>query len=135
MLSCFSCVQLLATTRLLYPMDFPGKNTGVGCHFLFQGILLTQGWNPCPLHLLHWQPGSSPLVPPGKPSLIGIYLKLHGLPRWHSGKEYTCRCRRCKRCGFSFWVERMPWRRNWQPTPVLLPGKFHGQRSLVGYSP
>ena len=28
-----------------------------------------------------------------------------------------------------------PWRRRWQPTPVLLPGKFHGQRSLVGYSP
>ena len=30
---------------------------------------------------------------------------------------------------------RPPWRRNWQPTPVLLPGKFHGQRSLVDYSP
>ena len=29
----------------------------------------------------------------------------------------------------------MPWRRKWQPTPVLLPGKFHGWRSLVGYSP
>ena len=28
-----------------------------------------------------------------------------------------------------------PWRREWQPTPVLLPGEFHGQRSLVGYSP
>ena len=28
-----------------------------------------------------------------------------------------------------------PWRRKWQPTPVFLPGKFHGQRSLVGYSP
>ena len=30
---------------------------------------------------------------------------------------------------------RFPWRRKWQPTPVLLPGKCHGQRSLVGYSP
>ena len=30
---------------------------------------------------------------------------------------------------------RFPWRRAWQPTPVFLPGKFHGQRSLVGYSP
>ena len=28
-----------------------------------------------------------------------------------------------------------PWRRKWQPTPVFLPGKFHGQRSLAGYSP
>ena len=30
---------------------------------------------------------------------------------------------------------RFPWRRTWQPTPVFLPGEFHGQRSLVGYSP
>ena len=35
--------------RLLCPWDFPGKNTGVGCHFLLQGIFLTQGWDP---HLL-----------------------------------------------------------------------------------
>ena len=28
-----------------------------------------------------------------------------------------------------------PWRKKWQPTPVFLPGEFHGQRSLVGYSP
>ena len=34
----------LQTTRLLDPWDFPGKNTGVGCHFLHQGIILTQGW-------------------------------------------------------------------------------------------
>ena len=32
-------------------------------------------------------------------------------------------------------VERSAWRRKWQSTPVFLPGKFHGQRSLVGYSP
>ena len=36
--------------RLLCPQDFPGKNTGVGCHFLLQGIFLTQGSNPCLLH-------------------------------------------------------------------------------------
>ena len=33
------------------------------------------------------------------------------------------------------WVGKIPWRRKWQPTPVPLPGKSHGQRSLVGYSP
>ena len=33
------------------------------------------------------------------------------------------------------WVWKIPWRREWQPTPVLLPGKSHGQRSLIGYSP
>ena len=38
-------------------------------------------------------------------------------------------------CEFDPWVRKTPWRRKWQPTPVVLPGKFHGQRSLVGYSP
>ena len=36
---------------------------------------------------------------------------------------------------FDPWVGKIPWRRKWQPTPVFLPGKCHGQRSLVGYSP
>ena len=36
---------------------------------------------------------------------------------------------------FNPWVGKIPWKRKWQPTPVLLPGKFHGWRSLVGYSP
>ena len=33
------------------------------------------------------------------------------------------------------WVQKISWRREWQPTPVFLPGEFHGQRNLVGYSP
>ena len=33
------------------------------------------------------------------------------------------------------WVGKIPWRREWQPTPVFLPGEFHRQRSLAGYSP
>ena len=37
--------------------------------------------------------------------------------------------------GFNAWVRKIPWRREWQPTPVSLPGQFHGQRSLAGYSP
>ena len=40
-----------------------------------------------------------------------------------------------RRCGFDPWVGKIPWRREWQPTPVFLPGELHGQRSLVGYSP
>ena len=49
------------------------------------------------------------------------------LPRWLSAKYSTCqcrRCRRCRRCGFDPWVEKIPWRRKWQPTPVSLPGDF-----------
>ena len=37
--------------------------------------------------------------------------------------------------GFNPWVCKIPWRRKWQPTPVFLPEKSHGQRSLEGYSP
>ena len=42
---------------------------------------------------------------------------------------------KCRRRRFIFWVRMIPWRRAWQPTPVFLPKEFHGQRSLVGYSP
>ena len=48
----------LQLSRFLCPWDFSGKNTGVGCHFILQGIFLTQGPNPC---LLHWQADSLPL--------------------------------------------------------------------------
>ena len=41
----------------------------------------------------------------------------------------------CRRLGFNPWVGKIPWRRKRQPTPVFLPGKSHGQRRLVGYSP
>ena len=39
-----------------------------------------------------------------------------------------------RRCGFHPWVKKIPWRRKWQSTPVFLPGEFHRQRSLEGYS-
>ena len=42
---------------------------------------------------------------------------------------------RDRRCGFYPWVRKIPWRRAWQPTPVSLPRKSHGQGSLVGNSP
>jgi len=54
------------------------------------------------------------------------------LPRWLRGKELACRCRRRE---FDPWVGKIRWRRKWQPTPVFLPGKSHGQRHLAGYSP
>ena len=42
-------------------------------------------------------------------------------------------CLQCRRYRFNPWVEKIPWRREWLPTPVFLPGEFQGQRSLVGY--
>ena len=57
-----------------------------------------------------------------------------GFPGGASGKELACQCRRHKRCRFNPWVGKIPWRRAWQPTPVVFPGEAHGQRSLVGYT-
>ena len=57
------------------------------------------------------------------------------LLRWRNGNEPGCQRRRRRRRGFHPWVRTIPWRRKWQPTPVLLPGKCRGRRSLVGYSP
>ena len=51
------------------------------------------------------------------------------------GEESACQCRRRKRCVFSPWVRKIPWKRPWQPIPVFLPGESYGQRSLAGYSP
>ena len=54
-------------------MGFSSKNTGVGCHFLLQGTLPTQGLNPCLLCLMHWPADSLPLAPPrNPPSWTGI---------------------------------------------------------------
>ena len=55
-----------------------------------------------------------------------------GFPGGSDGKESACKSRRL---GFNPWVEKIPWRRAWQPTPVFFRGESHGQRSLVGYSP
>ena len=49
-------------------------------------------------------------------------------------KESACQCRWCKRLGFDPWAGKIPWRREWQPAPGFLPGKFQGQWSLVGYT-
>ena len=54
---------------------------------------------------------------------VSLSMTVLGLPRWCSGKEPPCQCRRCKRRGFHPWVGTIPWRRLWQGSPVFLPGK------------
>ena len=56
----------------------------------------------------------------------------HGLPRWLIAKESACQCRSRR---LDLGLGRFPWSRKWHPTPVSLPRKCHGQRSLVAYSP
>ena len=86
-------------------MDSPGKNTGVHCHSLLQGIFLSQELNRSLLHCRQ------------------IFTSL------------TTRGAQCRRPRFNPLVQKVPWRREWQPTPVFLPGKAHEQENLVVYSP
>ena len=86
-------VSACSVTKLLYPWNFPGKNTGVGCHFLLKGLFLTQGLN---LHLSPCQADSLPTA--------------QLLPWWLSSKEFTCQC---KRGGFDPCVRKIPWKRKW----------------------
>ena len=77
----------LSPARLLYPWNFPGNNTGVGCHFLLQGIFPTQGLNPCLLHLLHWQADSLPLSHLERPFLNLTLNKL--MPQANLQVDYS----------------------------------------------
>ena len=84
-------------------------------------------------------PYRAPLQKLGVTLVLGLsYLSeaklTKGLPWWSGGKESTCQCRRHKGHGFYPWVGEMPWNTKWQPTPVFLPGKFHGQKNLAGHT-
>ena len=73
--SCLTIILLtIGTVSLLCPRDSPGRNTGVGCHALLQGIFLTKGSNQHLLHHLPWEAGSFTLTPPGKPILSLLIL-------------------------------------------------------------
>ena len=124
-LSCFSCVQLFATLWTVahqapLSMVFSRQEYWSGLLDLFQEFFPTQGWNKRLLVLLHWQAGSLPLTPPGEP----IYVYVYG---GSDGEKKICL--QCGRPRFDSWVRKIPWRRNWQPTAVFLPGESRGQRA------
>ena len=64
-----------------------------------------------------------------------LFEKQYGLCELPWGLRQQRICLHCGRPGYDPWVGKIPWRREWQPAPVFLPGECHGQRSLVGYSP
>ena len=66
----------------------------------------------------------------GRPGGVWFMGSQRVRPDWATELNWQCR-----RPSFDPWVEKIPWRRKWQPTPVLLPGKSHGLRSVVGYNP
>ena len=98
--------------RLLCPWDFSGKNTGVGCHFLLQGIFPTKGWEP-----------TSPALQAGS-SFAGAFFTVEP-----PGKEITCNVGDlCSIPG-----QEDPLEKGMAAHSVFLPGEPHGQRSLAGY--
>ena len=145
---------------LYSPRNSPGQNTGVGSLSLFQGIFPTQGSNPglphcrwilyqlsyqvvhiappsrdapsrtCPSNRTQCSSGSSLVIWKVEAFFKGLPNECIGIPRWLSGKESACQCRRCRKHGFDPWIGKIQWRRKWQPSPVFLPRKFHGQTSL-----
>ena len=66
-----------------------------------------------------------------QPFTIGMIYSKFGLPLWLRWKRI---CLQCRRPRFNPWVGKIPWKRERLPTLVFLPGEFHRQRSLVGYS-
>ena len=112
----------------------PGQNTGVGSLSLLQGIFPTQGSNQ--VSHIAGRFFTSWATREAHVDLNRIYFKIlfvsQRRPSGLSGQEST---RQGRRLGFDPWVQKIPWRRKWQPTPVFLPGKSYGQRGLAGYSP
>ena len=62
-------------------------------------------------------------------------IKLYKASPLAQQSRIRLKCRSHRECGFDLWVEKIPWKSAWQPTPILLPRESHGQRSLAGYSP
>ena len=134
-------------TRLPCPWDSPGKNTGVGCHFFLQCMKMkseSEVTQSCPT--LSDPMGCSP---PGS-SVYGIsqarildwvaisfsipYFILYMI--WASLVPQRVKNQPAM---WETWVQslhrELPWTREWQPTPVFLPGESYGQRSLAGNGP
>ena len=126
----------------VHPMDWslPG--------FVFHGIFQTRilewvsisyskgsSWaSDCLLQFLHWQVDPLPLhhLRSTEGTYFNIIKWVQASQVGASRKEPACQCRRHRRSGFNPWVWKIPWSRKWKPTPIFLPGNFHGKRSLVG---
>ena len=140
-------------TGLPCPWDSPGKNTGVGCHFLIQCMKVKserEVTQSCPTlsdpmdcslpgssvhgifqaRILEWGAIAFSAVL----TTLWFYFKrlemiavISHLPLYKSTPRNSH--------GFDHWVKKSPERRKWQPTLVFLPGEPHGQKSMAGYSP
>ena len=114
------------TYQVPLSMGFSRQEFWSGLPFPSPGDLSNPGIEPRSpaLQIDALQSGPHPSMTTGKTKALIILDS--------DSKESTCQCRRPR---FDSWLGKTPWRREWIPTPVFLPGEFHGQRSLAGYSP
>ena len=135
-------------------MEEPGGlqamgSLGVGRNWATSFSLFTfmhwrRKWQPTPVFLSGesqgWgEPGELPSMGSHRvghdwSNLVAAYM-YRGFPERTSGKEAICQCRRNKISSFNPKVQKTPWKKEWLPTLVFLPGESHGQRNPVGYSP
>ena len=88
-----------------------------------------------PLGMLSWRRGSE--EPECPASTVCIMLQIARLPYMAKGflvAQLVKNLPACRKPGLDSWVGKILWRREWLPTPLVLPGQFHGQRNLAGYS-
>ena len=136
----------MAATRLPRPWDSPGKNTGVGCHFLLQSMKVKSESEVDQSCLTLSDPKNC--SPPGS-SIHGIFqarvlewganLVIRIFWDWGflggSAIKNLLQLRSRRRRWFSPWFGKIPWKRKWLPTPIFLPREFHGLKSMVSHSP
>ena len=116
--------------EFLCPWNSPGKNSGVDCHFLLQGIFPTLGSNSGLLHcrrvLYHLTHLESPhLTWPIFKSVLGHFILFCD---GSVGKESTCNAGSTGDAGSIPGLGKIPWRKSWHPTSAFLPRESHGQR-------
>ena len=120
-------------TRLPCPWDSPGKNTGVGCHFLLQCMKVKRESEVAQLSPTLSDPmDCSPPVSSIHEILQARVLAWASISTRPHSKESTSKA---GDAGDYPWVGKIAWRKKWPRTPVFLSGKFCGQRRLVGCSP
>ena len=134
-------VRILEWVAIPFSRDLPTQGSNLGllhCRWILSQLSHKEG-----PRILEWVafPFCSGSSPPRDRTLVsctaaGFFTEPQEQPPGGtSGKDSACQCRRHKGRRFPPWVGQSPSRRQWQPTPVLLPEKSHGRRSLVGYSP
>ena len=127
----------LQPAGFLCPCNFSVRNTGVGWHFLLQGVIPIQELNPWLLCLLHWQEESLPLVPPGKLKKYSIVSQIFLVPYMYKqviamrhlnlmtlnicnlGKEVKCRFGgKSVHIDFIKWIFTLTWCSLWHHSPI-----------------